>query len=208
MAPCFHHFPSKEVLISASTRTSSCALAPAITGADAALPLQAQARHWHQAMGWMQAHPRELRFVLGFSTPLLARPLRSQIWRRPHFSAEPARPGPGQRQADVGPACPDAGGVRGFPCASLFVGLNWEGFASLVRHQRGSPCADALLPPANASGLATCSGIIGRTLYRAARSTRRCAASLPLPDGLTIRLRVNGMTGAESLQVRGALALR
>ena len=56
-------------------------LGAAISEADPALPLEEQARHyWSQAMAWMQAHPRELRFVLGFfHSPLLARPLRSQI---------------------------------------------------------------------------------------------------------------------------------
>ncbi|WP_421188124.1 TetR/AcrR family transcriptional regulator [Aeromonas sanarellii] len=77
----FHHFPSKEVLIQSLYQEIKARLGAAISEADPALPLEEQARHyWGQAMTWMQAHPRELRFVLGFfHSPLLARPLRSQI---------------------------------------------------------------------------------------------------------------------------------
>lgn len=63
----FHHFPSKEVLIQSLYQDIKLRLGAAITEADAALPLQEQAHHyWSQAMAWMQAHPHELKFVLGF----------------------------------------------------------------------------------------------------------------------------------------------
>ncbi|HEH9409790.1 MULTISPECIES: TetR/AcrR family transcriptional regulator [Aeromonas] len=77
----FHHFPSKEVLIQCLYQDIKLRLGAAITEADAALSLCEQARHyWQQAMQWMQAHPNELKFVLGFfHSPLLARSLRSQI---------------------------------------------------------------------------------------------------------------------------------
>ncbi|WP_421144846.1 TetR/AcrR family transcriptional regulator [Aeromonas dhakensis] len=77
----FHHFPSKEVLIQSLYQDIKQRLGTAITEADATLPLKAQVHHyWSQAMAWMQAHPHELKFVLGFfHSPLLARPLRSQI---------------------------------------------------------------------------------------------------------------------------------
>lgn len=77
----FHHFPSKEVLIQCLYQDVKLRLGAAITEADAVLPLREQARHyWQQAMQWMLAHPNELKFVLGFfHSPLLARPLRSQI---------------------------------------------------------------------------------------------------------------------------------
>ncbi|MBV7414373.1 TetR/AcrR family transcriptional regulator [Aeromonas sp. sif2433] len=79
----FHHFPSKELLIQQLYQDIKQRLGAAIREADPALPLEEQARHyWHQAMDWMQAHPHELKFVLGFfHSPLLARPLRSQILR-------------------------------------------------------------------------------------------------------------------------------
>ncbi|WP_310596981.1 TetR/AcrR family transcriptional regulator [Aeromonas aquatica] len=79
----FHHFPSKELLIQQLYQDVKQRLGAAISEADPALPLKEQARHyWRQAMGWMQAHPHELKFVLGFfHSPLLARPLRSQILR-------------------------------------------------------------------------------------------------------------------------------
>lgn len=77
----FHHFPSKEALIQCLYQDVKQRLGAAIDEADPALPLRVQARHyWQRAMGWMQANPNELRFVLGFfHSPLLARPLRSQI---------------------------------------------------------------------------------------------------------------------------------
>ena len=77
----FHHFPSKELLIQQLYQDVKLRLGAAISEADPALPLREQARHyWHQAMSWMQAHPHELKFVLGFfHSPLLARSLRSQI---------------------------------------------------------------------------------------------------------------------------------
>lgn len=79
----FHHFPSKELLIQQLYQDIKQRLGAAIREADPALPLESQARHyWHQAMDWMQAHPHELKFVQGFfHSPLLARPLRSQILR-------------------------------------------------------------------------------------------------------------------------------
>lgn len=77
----FHHFPSKEELIQCLYQDVKQRLGAAIDEADPDLPLREQARHyWQRAMGWMQANPNELRFVLGFfHSPLLARPLRSQI---------------------------------------------------------------------------------------------------------------------------------
>ncbi|MGY3942711.1 TetR/AcrR family transcriptional regulator [Aeromonas tecta] len=77
----FHHFPSKELLIQQLYQDVKLRLGSAISEADPALPLKAQARHyWCQAMVWMLAHPHELKFVLDFfHSPLLARPLRSQI---------------------------------------------------------------------------------------------------------------------------------
>ena len=100
----FHHFPSKEVLIQSLYQDIKLRLGAAITEADAALPLQEQARHyWHQAMGWMQAHPVSSGSCWAFPPPA-GPPLRSQILAGdPAFSAEPARLGPGQRRADVGP---------------------------------------------------------------------------------------------------------
>ncbi len=91
----FHHFPSKEVLIQSLYQDIKLRLGAAITEADAALPLQEQARHyWHQAMGWMQAHPRELRFVLGFfHSPLLAAPCAARSWRRPCIFCRACSPG-------------------------------------------------------------------------------------------------------------------
>lgn len=77
----FHHFPSKEALIQCLYQDVKQRLGAAIDEADPDLPLREQARHyWQRAMCWMQANPNELRFVLGFfHSPLLARPLRSQI---------------------------------------------------------------------------------------------------------------------------------
>lgn len=77
----FHHFPSKEVLIQQLYQEIKQRLGAAISEADPALTLKEQVRHyWGQAMVWMIEHPYELKFVLDFfHSPLLARPLRSQI---------------------------------------------------------------------------------------------------------------------------------
>ncbi len=77
----FHHFPSKEALIEALYLTIKQQLGEAIREPDPSLPLHIQAQdYWQQAMSWMQAHPQELKFVLGFfHSPLLPRPLRAQI---------------------------------------------------------------------------------------------------------------------------------
>lgn len=122
----FHHFPSKEVLIQSLYQDIKLRLGAAITEADAALPLQEQARHyWHQAMGWMQAHPRELRFVLGFfHSPLLARPLRSQILAETlHFL--PSLLARGQASGELMSAPPalmlEVCQGQFLACASLFV---------------------------------------------------------------------------------------
>ncbi|WP_368173268.1 TetR/AcrR family transcriptional regulator [Aeromonas sp. R2-1] len=122
----FHHFPSKEVLIQSLYQDIKLRLGAAITETDAALPLQEQARHyWHQAMGWMQAHPRELRFVLGFfHSPLLARPLRSQILAETlHFL--PSLLARGQASGELMSAPPalmlEVCQGQFLACASLFV---------------------------------------------------------------------------------------
>ncbi|MFM4727322.1 TetR/AcrR family transcriptional regulator [Aeromonas caviae] len=122
----FHHFPSKEVLIQSLYQDIKLRLGAAITEADAALPLQAQARHyWHQAMGWMQAHPRELRFVLGFfHSPLLARPLRSQILAETlHFLPSLLARGQASRELMSAPPALMLEVCQGqfLACASLFV---------------------------------------------------------------------------------------
>jgi len=83
------------------------------------------ATNWHQAMGWMQAHPRELRFVLGFfHSPLLARPLRSQILAETlHFL--PSLLARGQASGELMSAPPalmlEVCQGQFLACASLFV---------------------------------------------------------------------------------------
>ena len=71
----FHHFPSKEALILALYQDVKTRMGGAIHEADPTLSLYDQTRHyWQLAMGWMLAHPNELKFVLGFfHSPLLAK---------------------------------------------------------------------------------------------------------------------------------------
>lgn len=77
----FHHFPSKEALLQALYEGIKQQLAGALPAPPATMPLAMQARHyWDLALEWLLAHPRELRFLLGFfhSPDLLPR-VRSRI---------------------------------------------------------------------------------------------------------------------------------
>ena len=122
----FHHFPSKEVLIQQLYQEIKGRLGAAISEADPTLSLEEQTRHyWQQAMAWMQAHPHELKFVLGFfHSPLLARSLRSQILGEtlpflPHLLAQ------GQASGELMQGPPllmlEVCQSQFLTCASLFV---------------------------------------------------------------------------------------
>lgn len=77
----FHHFASKELLIQALYEEVKQRLASALPAPDEQVTLCDAARHyWDTTLDWLLAHPRELRFLLGFfHSPALPLALRTRI---------------------------------------------------------------------------------------------------------------------------------
>ncbi|MEW7864876.1 TetR/AcrR family transcriptional regulator [Aeromonas diversa] len=122
----FHHFPNKEALILCLYQEIKGRLAAALQPPEGTLPLKAQAYHyWEGTMNWLLAHPRELRFLLGFfHSAALPLALRSRIINET-LTFLPVLLAEGMRQGVVRP-CPlpllmEACQGQFLACAALFV---------------------------------------------------------------------------------------
>ena len=183
----FHHFPSKEVLIQSLYQDIKLRLGAAITEADAALPLKEQTRHyWSQAMAWMQAHPHELKFVLGFfHSPAGSPAAQPDPERHPAFL--PRLLAQGQASGELMQAPPalmlEVCQASSWPAPRcLSTNLNWDGTAT--GKPAPSPCSgppsreftpmhnrhlDSLAALGRRLWISCLLWIIYRTLRRAAR---------------------------------------